>query len=456
MIQGHTRAPFVAAAWLTWSLFNAAPASAQTYGLAPMAVTTGQAQETATAAHPHQAALDHLAQKVEKGAYRGVVALLEVNGEVVMDAAIGSRDAQGETPMTNDTIFRIYSMTKAVTAVAVLMLVEDGKVDLDAPASKYLPELEGLTVARRKRGSRADEIDVVPCESEMTVRDLMRHSSGFTYGFMGSSTVDRMVQRAGILRPSNTNADMLRKLAELPLKHQPGTRFEYGVSSDVLGRLVEVVSGETLDTFFETRICGPLGMKDTGFTVPKAKRDRVATCFRRSGGKLAQVRRGGALDPKRPGALLSGGGGLYSTAPDYLAFCRMLLRGGTLPPGTEEEPGEEPEEEAQIKGPQQGNAEAPRLLSQDSVDAMLSDQLKDIPAPMLMATGGGFGFGLSVNTTTRRKGPNTGTAGWGGLAGTGFWIDRKAGAIGIFMIQNMNEVVHNNAFQAAAYKGLGR
>lgn len=397
-------------------------------------------QALAPAVHAHQAALDHLGDKLEKGAYRGVVALLEVDGKLALDVAMGDRDAAGKSPMTTDTIFRIYSMTKAVTAVGVLMLVEEGKVDLDAPASKYLPALEGLSVAEPRGNGRTGGIETVPCQHAMTVRDLMRHSSGLTYGFMGSSAVDRMVQRAGILSPSNTNEAMLEKLAQIPLKHQPGTRFEYGVSSDVLGRLIEVVSEKPLGEFFEQRIFRPLGMADTGFSVPKESLERVATCFRRVGGDLAPTRRGEALDPRRPSAFQSGGGGLYSTAPDYLAFCRMLLAGGTAKKASAAQPGEE--------------SPPPRLLTEASVDAMLSDQLGDIPAPMLMATGGAFGFGLSVNTTNRRKGPNHGTAGWGGIAGTGFWIDRKAATIGIFMIQNMNDVLQSNAFQSAAYKGI--
>lgn len=428
MIQGCYRTLLLLAACLAGSHAQAAPQ-------APLSPAAGP-QASAAATHPHQAALDLLAGKLKKGAYRGVVALLEVDGELVLDVAMGKRDPKDEAPMTTDTIFRIYSMTKAVTAAAVLMLVDDGKVDLDEPASKYLPALKDVRVAKGGGNGRSGEVETVACQQEMTVRDLMRHSSGLTYGFMGSSAVDRLVQRAGILSPSNTNAAMLTKLAQIPLKHQPGTRFEYSVSSDVLGRLIEVASGKPLGEFFDERIFAPLGMIDTGFSVPKEDQPRVATCYRRARGGLVPTRPGEALDPRRPGALQSGGGGLYSTAADYLAFCRMLLHGGATLPQPQTEP--------------------TRLLTQASVDAMLSDQLGGIPAPMLMATGGAFGFGLSVNTTKRRKGPNTGTVGWGGLAGTGFWIDRQAQTIGVFMIQNMNDVLQSNAFQTAAYKGLGR
>lgn len=371
----------------------------------------------------------HVEQAIEKGRYRGAVALVEQGGEPTLTLAAGER-AEGAA-MDLDTIFRIYSMTKPVTAVAALMLVDEGELDLDAPVARYLPALEDLEVSVRKKDDEGRWTQGrAPCAQPMKVRDLLTHTSGLTYGFFGRSEADRLLLRANVLGPGVTTATMVERLAGVPLKHQPGTRFEYSVSSDVLGRVVEVVSGKTLDVVFEERIFAPLGMVDTGFTVPEEKRGRVATCHVRGRGGLRPARAGETMDPSKDATLLSGGGGLYSTAPDYLRFCRMLLGEGAL-----------------------GEV---RLLRAETAREMMSDQLNGRPAPMLALSGGAFGHGLAVHTPERRRGPHSGTVWWGGLAGTGFWVDREADLIGVFMIQNMNEATHASAFRTAVYGAMGR
>ena len=395
--------------------------------LASSLLSSSFAQEaTATPVRPLSDAHSHLEGQVEKGIYNGACAIVEVDGKRVLERAVGQRDVAGEEPMTLDTIFRIYSMTKPVTAAAALILVDEGKLDLDAPVEKYLPAFKDVQVAVEKD----DDVELVECERAMTVRDLCRHTSGLTYGFFGNSHVDQLVRRANVMGPKRTNETMGQALAELPLKHQPGTRFEYSLSSDVLGRVIEVVSERSLGDFLEERIFEPLGMVDTGFRVPEDKRARVATCYRRVRGDLAEVGPRGALDPNGPVRHESGSGGLWSTADDYVLFCRMLLGDGAV-----------------------GDT---RVLTEASVEEMLTDQLGGMPAPMLRFKGGGFGLGLAVTKGARARGAPEGTVWWGGLAGTGFWIDPKNETLGVFMIQNMNESLHANAFEYAVYRGIGR
>jgi CubicO group peptidase (beta-lactamase class C family) len=340
--------------------------------------------------------LDELfAGEVDEGKLVGCLALVARGEKVVYCGTFGDRDREAQETMTEDTIFRIYSMSKPITSVAVMMLVERGEVDLDAPISKYLPVLANLKVAGK--GDDGEETEVDPTR-KVTVRDLLRHTSGFTYGLDGDTPVDRRYRAVGILwRQSNLEA-LVEELAKLPLLHQPGTRFHYSVSTDVLGRLVEVVSEQSFAEFLDENVFGPLGMVDTFFTVPADKRDRFAQMY--------QPEKGGGLIPAPPldswrflneNEFYSGGGGLCSTTRDYLRFAQMLANGGAL--------GDE------------------RLLEQETIEEMTSDQLKDIPSS------GGFQFGLGVWIDGQ------GRYGWGGAAGTRFWVDPKHKVIGLFMVQ---------------------
>lgn len=363
---------------------------------------------------------DSLAQKIESGAYLEVVAAVEVKGQRVFEQAAGGLDS--------DAIFRIFSMTKPVTAVAAMTLVEEGKLDLDSPVSRYLPAFADQVVLTSVTDTESGEVemDEVAVENPMTVRDLLRHTSGLTYGFFGNSAVDKLVNEADLY-----SGDLERfadRLGALPLKHQPGTRFEYSLSSDVLGRVVEVASGKPLDVVFSERIFEPLGMVDTGFQIDAEDLPRVATTYTRGRGGLVASDSSGAPPPTAPATLFLGGAGLFSTTDDYLRFCNMLLAGG-----------------------QAGDQ---RILSQASVDQMLRDHLGERPKGLILI-GSGFGLGLAiVKNTPRGHGPSAGTAWWGGAAGTGFWIDTERQITGVFMIQNMMELTHWHAFQGAIYAAL--
>lgn len=408
----------------SWMLVLALTSSLVTLSWGPQ--DTGAAvAEKATA---FQAAQEHLESSLERGVYNGVVAMIERDGERVFESALGHQEVAGDIEMQLDSIFRIYSMTKPVTAVAALILVDEGKLDLDAPLAKYLPEFEGIEVGVETKDEEGKPtLEKVAAQRPISVRDLFCHTSGFSYGFMDDSMVDRLLLSNGVFDEEQTSAEFVTKLSKIPLKHQPGTQFEYSFSTDVLGRVVEVLSEQTLAEFMAERIFTPLGMKDTGFCVPEENLERVAECYVREGGKLAVAK--DALDPAVDPPMYWGGAGLFCTANDYLIFCRMLLGGGTL-------------------GDQ-------RILAKETVDAMFTDQLDGAPAPMLFFTGGQFGLGLALNGRSS-KGPNEGTGWWGGYAGTGFWIDREANLIGVFMVQNMAEVMHTSAFQSAVYKELGR
>ncbi len=260
---------------------------------------------------------------VAKREFAGAVTVVARYGKVVQCQAVGMMDLEKARPMTTDTIFRIYSMTKPITTVAALMLWEQGKFGLDDPVCKYIPQLKGLRVSAGKG-------ETVASQREISIRDLMRHTSGLVDAF-GDSPVDRMYLHKNLLDPNSTLQDLVTKLTTVPLQDQPGTRFHYSVSTDVLGRLVEVTSGESLDVFFEQRIFKPLGMVDTGFYVPASKANRLAANYGPAGrGRLRVID-----DPAKslfltPPKFLSGGGGLVSTARDYTRFCQLLLDGGEL------------------------------------------------------------------------------------------------------------------------------
>ncbi len=338
---------------------------------------------------------------IADGRLVGGMGLVARGNKIVFAKTWGQRDRENKLPMTDDTIFRIYSMSKPITSVAAMTLVEQGKLKLNDPVSKYLPELADRTVLiESKDGDGKRVLEEVPAKREITIRDLMRHTSGFTYGFFGDSEVDKRYKRALVLITDRTLEDTITKLAKIPLKYQPGTRWHYSVSTDVLGRVIEVASGQTLDEYLAEQIFRPLGMKDTFFTVPKEKLSRLAQMY-------APDRNGG-LKPANPiksfrfvtpsNRFYSGGGGLCSTTADYLAFCQMLINDGKL--------GEH------------------RVLRKSSVRDMTKNQLHGIPQ-----TSRSFQFGLGFAIDAR------GAYGWGGAAGTKFSIDPRNNLIIIYMVQ---------------------
>jgi CubicO group peptidase (beta-lactamase class C family) len=346
-----------------------------------------------------------LQAEVERGRVPGAVALVSRHGRVGYFESFGLRDPVSRAPMSKDSIFRIYSMTKPVVSVAAMMLWEEGKFLLDDPVGKYLPELVDVKVAVPREGT----IEYISANRKITIQDLLRHTSGLTYEFRGSGPIHKMYMAAKIYRRSQTNAEQVATLGKMPLIQQPGTRWEYSRSTDVLGRLIEVLSGASLGAYLERNIFAPLGMVDTAFYVPENKLGRLAEAFAKdpdSGGTVQ------LLDVRDPPKFESGGGGLVSTAGDYAQFLQLLLNGGTLN-GT-------------------------RLLSRKTVELMTADHLGPITgAPDLLVPGYGFGLGFAVrlHAGIATMPGSVGQYFWGGLAGTTFWVDPAEDLFAILLIQ---------------------
>jgi CubicO group peptidase (beta-lactamase class C family) len=348
------------------------------------------------------------------------------------------QDIEAGKPMQKDTIFRIYSMTKAITSTAVMMLHEEGEFFLNDPVSKYLPELKDLKVGIETTDPKTGKTSftTVKANREITIRDLLRHTSGMPYGLFAKSRVDEMYSEAGILG-ERTVADTVKKLGTLPLKYQPGSTWEYGVSTDVLGRLVEVVSGMSLDQFFKERIFEPLNMHDTFFSVPPEKAHRFAAIYSLDKNKkIYPAKPGVSRDYLTPTTYFSGGGGLASTQGDYLRFCKMILNYGSL--------------------------NRVSILSPKSVELMTSDHIvgvnKECKGSIVKIREAGFGLGFRVNIGPNLLGKlgSKGTASWGGAASTNFFIDFEEEMIVIYMSQikpadhTLGYIVEDLAYQAIA------
>src|SRR4051812_29653678 len=290
---------------------------------------------------------DQIRADVKSGRLPGAVIVVARNGKVVYSEAIGEQDPKAHAPMRKDSIFRIYSMTKPIVSVAVMMLVEEGQLQITEPISKYIPELKGLKVGVEKTGDGGNKtLDLVPAAREITIQDLLRHTSGLTYGVFGKSLVKDEYNKVGVDSWDQSNAEVMQKLAKVPLQFQPGTMWEYSRSVDVLGHLLERISGKPLDQYLQETLFASLGMKDSGFWVPPAKQARIAEAFETDPDSKAKV---DLIEIRKAPKLLSGGGGGVSTANDYLRFTQMLLNGGEL--------------------------DGVRILSKKTVEYMLSDHL---------------------------------------------------------------------------------
>lgn len=361
---------------------------------------------------------DFVARHLDANHFAGAVTVVARRGKVVQFKAYGLLDIESDMPMAPDSIFRFYSMTKPITSVAVMMLFEEGHFLLDEPVSRFLPEFKELEVGVEEVDATTGErsLKTVPAVREVSIRDLLRHTSGLTYGFWGTSLVDKMYRDRKVLTEDETIRDTVAKLGSIPLKHQPGSVWEYSVSTDVLGRLVEVVSGQPFDEFLQDRIFNPLGMTDTGFSVPLEDHRRLATVYTPNEANTA-------ITPYDPGEMrdylkkttyFSGGGGLVSTAADYLRFLQMLLNGGEL-----------------------GGV---RLLGPKTVAMMTSDHLVEISDHRdLGPYGFGLGFAVGLDRGISGRMYSEGTYGWGGMAHTGFWVDPQEKLIGIFLTQILPE-----------------
>jgi CubicO group peptidase (beta-lactamase class C family) len=343
--------------------------------------------------------------EVERGLVPGAVALIARRGQLAYFESFGRRDPASGAAMAADSIFRIYSMTKPIVSVAAMMLWEEGRFLLSDPIANYLPELGNVRVAV-EQGADIGQVDA---ERPITIQDLLRHTSGLTYEFRGNGPVHKMYTAARIYSRDQTNADQVAALSKLPLLHQPGTKWEYSRSTDVVGRLIEVLSGMSLGQFLQQHLFAPLGMTDTAFHVPVPLQARLAEAFAKdpetgSGVQLINVKSAPKFE--------SGGGGLVSTAADYARFLQMLLSLGRL--------------------------DGLRYLSRKTIELMTADHLGSITgAPDLLLPGYGFGLGFAVRLQPgiAHVPGSVGQYFWGGLAGTTFWVDPAEQLFAIMMIQ---------------------
>jgi CubicO group peptidase (beta-lactamase class C family) len=362
-----------------------------------------------------------LKEDAAEGTVPGFVLLIARHGKVAYFESVGVLDPDTKAPMTKDAIFRIYSMSKPITQVTAMMLYEQGKITLDEPIAKYLPEFKDVKVGIEKPNPAGGPptLDLVAAERPILIQDLMRHTSGLTYGFFGSSLAKKAYVDAGLFRGDIDNAEFTRRIAKLPLAFQPGTTWDYSHSTDVLGRLIEIVSAKSLYQTEKELLLDPLGMKETSFYVADAaKHSRIAEPLKadRVLGVDAQMN-----DPRVAVRWEPGGQGMVGTTTDYARFLQMLVGGGSL--------------------------EDKRYLSRKTVTFMTADHLGNVIAPgPYYLPGPGYGFGLGFGV--RKDGgvsPIPGTPGdyyWGGVAGTYFWVDPREDMFVVFMMQSPKQRMH--------------
>lgn len=351
--------------------------------------------------------LGHVLQReVATGRIPGAVALIAREGRIGYFEAFGRRAPLSDDMMAHDSIFRIYSMTKPIVSVAIMQMVEEGRILLADPVAKFIPAFAGAKVGVERDGG----LDLAPPIRAITIQDLLRHTSGLTYDFLGETAVHKLYAKANLARRDQTNADQAEALAGLPLLHQPGTYWDYSRSTDVLGRVVEIVSGRSLGEELSRRIFEPLDMVDTRFTVPASAAGRVAEPFPtdpETGDPVKLLRASETVQFE------SGGGGLFSTAPDYARFCAMLAGQGTFG--------------------------ATRILGRATLDLMTADHLgPDVTLGSdLLPPGHGFGLGFAVRIAPGMADVpgSVGLFYWGGIAGTTFWVDPDEDLFAILMIQ---------------------
>ena len=377
---------------------------------------------------------DYVRNEVAAGRIPGAVVLIQQHGKPVFFESFGARDVATKAPMTADMIFRLYSMSKPVTSVAAMMLVDDGKLALGDPLSKYIPAFADVKVAVEtgQHGGNA-ALATEPLKRPITIEDLLRHTSGITYGFYGDSAVRRLYASAGLFAGDINNAQFVERLAKLPLAEQPGTRWDYGHSTDVLGRVVEVVSGQSLFAFEKQRLLDPLGMSDTAFHLADgAPRSRVAEALPedRFNGAVA-----GLTDPILPRRWESGGAGMIGTIGDYAWFAQMLLNGGEL--------------------------DGKRYLKRETVARMTSDDIgpeTGIAREALYFPGEQSGFGLGFAVRTEASPPLAlGEYRWDGVGGTFFFVDPGDDMFAIVMMQSPSQRGRiQTELKALIYEALAR
>ena len=366
----------------------------------------------------------------------GAVVMVARHGKLAWSTVQGMRDSTRGDPLAADSIFRLYSMTKPVVSIATMSLVEEGRLALNDPVSRYLPELKDMRVGVESFDPKTGQqtFTTLPARRQMTVGDLLRHTAGFTYGppLSTRTQIQKMYAEANIFSQGRTLAEFVKLLAGLPLVHEPGTAWEYGHNTDVLGRVLEVVTGQSLDAVLEARVLRPLHMEETAFQLDPAKAGRLAQPQADPyTGKVPEL-----IDFTQRQTLLAGGHGLVGTAGDYLRFCQMLLNGGSL--------------------------DGTRVLAPRTVDYVASDHLHPgISTAVNFLPGPGYGFGLGFAVRNTRGGPDyLGSPGdyyWGGYAGTAFWIDPRENLAVVFMTtEPMRRGQYRTALRNLVYQAIER
>lgn len=380
------------------------------------------------------ARIDNAMQEyISKGQLPGIVALIVRNGKIVYEKSFGFSDVENKTPLKTDNIFRIASQSKAITALAVMMLWEEGKFSLDDPLGNYIPEFKNpkvLVSFNEKDSSYTAE----PAKNEITIRHLLTHSSGIDYAAIGTKEGKSIYYKAGVPSGIGSNGgvlgDKMKILGKLPLKNQPGEKWLYGLNSDVLGYLVEVLSGMTFDEFLQKRIFKPLGMNDTYFYLPKDKQSRLVKLYETKNDKLVRVagKIYDKVDPDYPntnGTYFSGGAGLSSTVEDYAKFLQLFLN--------------------------KGEYNGVRLLSRKTVELMMTSQLQSPIAERV-----GLGFGLETEDIDHKSVVSLGTFNWGGAFNSHYWADPKEKLIGI-VFTNVYSSPHwsiGNKYRVLVYQAI--
>ena len=358
--------------------------------------------------------VEALQSEVAKARLPGAVALIARHGKVLLHQNVGQQDPAHSVPMELDSIFRIYSMTKPIVSVAVMQLMERGQLLLSDPVAKYLPEFADVQISTMVDGQMVQQRP----KNEPTVQDLLRHTAGLTYEILGNEPIQRQYAQARLASRTRSNREFSKALAAMPLMFEPGTVWEYSRATDLLGALVEVVSGQTLGAFLQEHIIGPLGMVDTSFVVPPDKHHRIAEPFAvdPDGGIVPRL-----IDLRQPAAMEAGGAGLASTSADYARFLQCLLNGGEL--------------------------NGQRILSNATVRYMTADHLGGIAVHRagrsgeLLPPGHGFGLGFAVRLEEgiAAQAGSKGLYFWGGIAGTTFFVDPAKDFFALMMLQAPNQ-----------------
>ncbi len=366
---------------------------------------------------------------IDDGRVAGIMTMVARRGQVVHWEAVGHRDIGAGDPLEPDDIFRIYSMTKPITSVATMILVEEGALALGDPVSDFIPQFADVAVL-------ADSGEKVAPDGPITIEHLLTHTSGLTYGFFGDSPVDRLYNESGFFGSAQGLDDFAQRVTALPLLASPSDRWNYSVSTDILGRVIEVVSGQPFDVFVKARILDPLGMDDTAFVVPAEKRDRFTAHYARPDGSLLMIDSPVDGQYTHQPAWLSGGGGLTSTASDYVRFAQMLL--------------------------QDGQIDGVRILAPETVGTMRKNRLPEALVPIQLGTylspayGFGLGFAVVVDAGASPEPDNDGVFRWAGAANTFFWIDPAAELIGLVWTQLNPFAAYDleREFQTLVYEAL--